>query len=154
MNLDNYIISLENLFNNTDNFDQNLSMIKAMLITCKDHNKIKILLNSLISENIIVESNSNYIYRADLYVLKYSKLQNELKRTIDATDSNGIVIKTTCQVLLLFVDIFIQSTLTYQDESFKILINSLIEHRVLLNILDPSHKTNNTFKEMFYDKKI
>lgn len=147
---ENFIIDIDAL-KNASNVNQYCNIVRFLLSKQHDDERVAIYFNTLIGNNILINSEQSYIFKPELYSLRYFHLQ-EIVEKPNTDDAEFLKEKLKSQVLLLLLDSFFTTPMQYKDLPFRILTNTLIHHRILINILDPSHKTNNTFKEMFYDE--
>lgn len=151
VNYDNYIIDVDAICNSSES-TQNQIIVKYLLGRVVSDQRSPIFFNTLIGNKILVDSDQNYIFKPELYSIRYSHLQINPAEVVEQT-IELMKEQLKKQILLNLVEIYLNSPQEYNDVPFRILTNTLIHHRILINILDPSHKTNNTFKEMFYDEK-
>ena len=105
-----------------------------------------IMINSMVNRKLLVSNDHIVIYRPEYFTLRLEEMTFAAEgEFIKSNKSN-----THLEPLLIgLVDIYVSSKMNHTDVRMKWLINTLIEHKVLINIFDPANKTNTTFTELF-----
>ena len=140
-----YIFDLHSIKNESQsNLKISWFFIKNIFATDLADDRKTIMTNSMVNRKLLIPNDHVVIYRPELFALRLDDvpLHDESGNTKYADSHLG-------PLLVGLVDIYISCKLPPSDVRMKWLINTLIEHRVLTNIFDPSNKTNTTFTELF-----